>query len=320
MDFFERAGRMAIGSRLRLLTDAITQNAVRIYDMYGVKIRPKWFPVVFSLTGSAPKTITAIAKEIGHTHPSVSNIVKEMKRLGLLEEFPDKTDKRRNAVALSAKGLRLSRKLEIQCRDVETAVENISRETHHDLWQAIEEWEYALARQSLYARVKEIRYERERQAIEIVPYAPEYRSVFRELNEKWITSHWEMEANDYKVLDHPEEYILAQGGYIFVALYERKPVGVCALMKMNHPKYNYELAKYAVSPQVQGLGIGTLLGKTAIAKAEESGAAAVFLESNRLLKPAIHLYRKLGFHEIADPRPMYARGDIQMELILKPVK
>ena len=31
-----------------------------------------------------------------------------------------------------------------------------------------------------------------------------------------------------------------------------EPVGVCALCKMDHPLYDYELAKLAVSPEVQG--------------------------------------------------------------------
>ena len=40
-------------------------------------------------------------------------------------------------------------------------------------------------------------------------------------------------------------------------------------------------------------------------------------ESNTLLKPAIHTYKKLGFRELAEYHPAYARGDIQMELTLE---
>ena len=46
MDFFDRTGKMAIGSRLRMLTDRITNDAAEIYRLYGVDIRPKWFPVL----------------------------------------------------------------------------------------------------------------------------------------------------------------------------------------------------------------------------------------------------------------------------------
>ena len=37
------------------------------------------------------------------------------------------------------------------CKDVEVAVEDISKETRHDLWRAIGEWEDRLAEKSLAA-------------------------------------------------------------------------------------------------------------------------------------------------------------------------
>jgi transcriptional regulator len=35
-----------------------------------------------------------------------------------------------------------------------------------------------------------------------------------------------------------------------------------------------------------------------------------------LLKPAIHIYRKIGFKELSEYHPAYERGDIQMELTI----
>lgn len=48
MNFFEKTGKMAIGSRLRMLTDKITVDATSIYKMYGINLNPKWFPVFLS--------------------------------------------------------------------------------------------------------------------------------------------------------------------------------------------------------------------------------------------------------------------------------
>ncbi len=45
MDFFNQTGRMAIGSRLRMLSDKITEDASQIYKLYGVDLKAKWFPV-----------------------------------------------------------------------------------------------------------------------------------------------------------------------------------------------------------------------------------------------------------------------------------
>lgn len=315
MEFFDKLGIMAIGSRLRMLTDIITEDASQIYQLYGMDFKAKWFPVFFLLSDGNPRTITGIAEEIGHSHPSVSTIIREMSAKGLVQESKDKADGRRNMVKLSKKGQEAVAPMHVTLDDVGTAVEAISKEAKHNLWKAIEEWEYLLAEKPLLQRVKEEKRVRESQNITIVPYASCYQPIFRGLNEEWITAHWKMEDADYKALDHPQEYILDKGGYIFVALYKNEPVGVCALYKMDDPVYDYELAKYAVSPKAQGKGIGVLLCKTAINKARELGAKAIFLESNTILKPAIRIYRRLGFKELAEYHTAYERGDIQMELI-----
>lgn len=317
MDFFNQTGKMAIGSRLRMLTDKITMDAASIYEMFGVDLKPKWFPVFFVLSQGEAKTITSIAKEIGHSHPSVSNIIKEMVAKGLVKETKDQSDGRRNVVALSAKGKKMSDSFTVQCVDVAAAIEQITRQTKNDLWKAIEEWENLLSDKSLLQRVKEEKRVRESKDVKIVAYEPCYQIAFRSLNEEWITAHWNMEEADYKALDHPQEYILDKGGHIFIALYKGEPVGTCALYKMEDPLYDYELAKLAVSPKVQGKGIGVILCETVINKAIEFGAKRLFLESNTILKPAIHLYRKLGFKELAELHPAYERGDIQMELIVE---
>lgn len=317
MEFFNRTGKLAIGSRLRMLTDKITVDAALIYKMFGVDLKPKWFPVFFVLANGEAMTITSIAKEIGHSHPSVSNIIKEMVAKGLVKETKDKSDGRRNVVMLSAKGKKISESFTEQCVDVTAAIERIIRQTRNDLWEAIEEWENLLSEKSLLQRVKEEKKARNAKDIKIVPYEPCYQSAFKTLTEEWINAHWQMEEVDKKTVEHPQEYIIDRGGAIFVALYKEQPVGVCALYKLNGSTYDYELAKLAVSPEVQGKGLGEQLCETVINKAIEQGGKKIFLESNTLLKPAIHLYRKLGFKELAEYHPAYARGNIQMELIVK---
>ncbi len=102
-----------------------------------------------------------------------------------------------------------------------------------------------------------------------------------------------------------------------MALYEGQPVGVCALIKMDDPEYGYELAKMAVSPAARGKNIGWLLGNAIIEKARSLGVTKLYLESNTMLKPAISLYHKLGFHKVVGHPTPYERCNIQMELVLK---
>jgi len=319
MKLFERTGKMALGSRLRLLTAKVTEDASKIYDLYNVEFSPKWFPVFFILSKDGEKTITEIATEIGHSQPSVTKIIKEMTVADLVQENLKSADKRRNVVALTEKGKFLSEEMAPQWQDVDQAVESIMNEATHNLWEAIEEWEFLLAQKSLFKRVEEQKKQRESKDVEIVEYDSKYQSVFKSLNEEWISTYFEMEQADYKALDNPKEYILDKGGKIFVALYKNEPLGVCALIKMNDSDYDFELAKMAVSPKAQGKNIGFLLGDFAIKTAKNLGAKKIYLESNTILKPAINLYHKLGFQKIVGLPTPYKRCNIQMELNLNKI-
>jgi len=317
MDFFEQTGKVAIGSRLRMLTDKVTEDAANIYQLYNIDMQPKWFPVFYSLSQGEEKTITELAKTIGHSHPSVSKIIGEMLKKGYVKESKDTADGRRNVISLTDAGQEVAYKIKDQLIDVDAAIEELSAQTQNKLWEAIGEWEFLLEQKTLLRRVMEKKKERDSAKVEIVAYKPEYQEVFRALNVEWISTYFEMEESDYNALDNPKSYILDQGGHILVALYEGEPLGVCALIKMNDEEYDFELAKMAVSPKAQGKNIGFLLASAIVEKARSLGAAKIYLESNTILKPAINLYHKLGFKKVAGKPTPYTRCNIQMELVIK---
>lgn len=114
------------------------------------------------------------------------------------------------------------------------------------------------------------------------------------------------------MLDQPQEYILGPGGCILLAESGGQVVEACALIKLNGEP-GYELAKMAVSPVVQGRG----LGKAAVQRARELGATRLYLESNAGLTPAVSLYHKPGFRPVAIlPASPYARAKVFMEMYL----
>lgn len=316
MDFYDSIGKMAIGSRLRRLSELLTEEAKQVYNMYDTDMQPKWFPVLYVLSTGEEKTITEIAQQIGHSHPSVSYIVKEMTRHGYVKgvKGKGKKDSRKNFVALSEAGRAIFLKMSEQLADVGSAVNTLMQETQYDLWKAIAEWEFLLEQKSLLRRVQDEKKQRESHDVQIVDYTPKYKTVFKKLNEEWITTYFKMEREDLKALNHPQEYVLDKGGQIIFALYKGQPVGTCAMIKMKDG--GYELAKMAVSPTMRGKNIGWLLGQAAIEKARAVGAPRLYLESNTILKPAISLYHKLGFQKVTGAPSPYERANIQMELKL----
>jgi N-acetylglutamate synthase-like GNAT family acetyltransferase len=81
----------------------------------------------------------------------------------------------------------------------------------------------------------------------------------------------------------------------------------------------YELSKMAVSPKVQGRGIGRRLLQHAISEARTLGAASLFLGSNNKLREAVHLYEAVGFRHVppeALPPLAYSRANVFMEMAL----
>lgn len=312
MSVYEDIGKLALGSRLRHLSDRLTEDAAKVYDLYDVPIDPRWFPVFWMLSQQPEASITEIAKAIEQSHPSVSQIVKSMKKAGLVVTAKSSKDARVNVVRLSDKGKGAIPQFELQCTDVEQVVEDLLSEAQYDLWKAIGEVDFLLENKSLLARIQSVRKNRVRQNIEIIDYMPKYQPEFKQLNCAWIEKYFTLEETDRQSLDCPEEKILQPGGYIYLAKSAGEIVGTCALIKMDET--TYELAKMAVLESARGLGIGRALGQAAVNKARDLGATKVFLESNTGLKPAIGLYQKLGFHKVIGHPSPYERCNIQMEL------
>jgi len=314
MNFYALTGKMALGSRLRRLADSFTNEALKVYQSYGVDIDPKFFPVFYMLSHNQESSISEIARDIGHSHPSVSKTVKEMTKKGLTITSKGKNDSRINVVKLSAKGVALIPMLNEQCIDVQETVEQLIKEADIDLWRAIEQIEILLEQKSFFNRVRQVRSTREKEFVEVISYSDQYKATYIELNKTWITKHWQLEEADIHALEYPKEYILDKGGLIFLAKYKNEVVGSCALLKMDDNRY--ELAKMAVSEKAKGKGIGLLLGKKVIAQAKLLNANKVYLESNTKLVPAINLYKKLGFKQVSGISSPYERCNIQMELTL----
>ncbi|QKG56618.1 MarR family transcriptional regulator [Hymenobacter sp. BRD128] len=315
MDFIQQLGPVALGSRLRRLSEQLTGEAASIYAQYGLDFQPRWYPVFYLVAHQPGISSNEIAGQIGHTHASVSQIIKELVRHELLTMTTDPLDQRRRLLALAPRGQALLPQLQTQTEDVRRSMQALLAEANVDLWQALEIFEQQLQRQSLRHRVAATRRQREAGLVRIRNFEPADQPAFRQLNVEWISHYFTLEPADLKALDQPEAYILKPGGSILLAELNGTVVGTCALIRMSDG--GYELAKMAVAPAAQGQQIGYLLGQAAIERARALGASRVYLESNSALTPALNLYRKLGFQPLAQAVPSpYARADVQMELLL----
>jgi len=116
--------------------------------LYDIAFDPKWFPA-FVLLQRKKELHYRDAQIIGHSHPSVSQIVKEMTNIGLTTTAKSVSDARVNVVKLSDRGQQPYN--QNQCIDVTQAAEELVEEMQYDLWKAIEEMEFCLKKRLLYS-------------------------------------------------------------------------------------------------------------------------------------------------------------------------
>ena len=139
-----------------------------------------------------------------------------------------------------------------------------------------------------------------------------HHKAYKALNVQWISDLFTVEKSDEEVLDHPENITL-NGGYIFMAEYDGKAVGTCSLVRSSDEEYDFEVAKFAVDSSIRGKGIGKKLMEACIEKAHKEKGQRIYLETNHLLKAAIHLYECYGFKRIPLKHAGHERTDILME-------
>ncbi len=154
-------------------------------------------------------------------------------------------------------------------------------------------------------------------ALQLREFKPGDEAAFCQLNEAWINKYFQLEEKDRQTLRQPDKYILSQGGHIFMAERAGRAVGCCALIPMSDG--GCELSKMGVAEAERGRGIGRRLLEYVVAEARRLGINRLYLETNKKLENAIHLYESIGFNhvppECVTPSP-YQRADVFMEMLL----
>ncbi|MFH1142994.1 MAG: helix-turn-helix domain-containing GNAT family N-acetyltransferase, partial [Candidatus Eisenbacteria bacterium] len=296
---------------------SLMKDAAQLYADMGVPFQPHWFPIFQALKRRSPLAPGEIARQLGLTHPAISQAAAQMLHAGLIRPSRDRHDSRRRLLTISLKGRRTLERLEPIWEEVRRAAGELLEEADVDLLRDLTRVEQALSRSSVMARVRR-RCGMPQRELRIVDYRPAYKKRFRALNEEWLSTYFTIEEHDARVLNDPNRIILRRGGAILFAQLNGGIVGTCALLK--HPGGMVELSKMAVEPQARGRGIGTALALAAIDKARAMGTDRLFLRTSPRLKEALRLYRRLGFRKLRTdplPCPLYHRCSLTMTLDLR---
>ncbi len=148
----------------------------------------------------------------------------------------------------------------------------------------------------------------------IVDYDKKYLKDFQQLNLEWLEKFNLVESHDLEILDHPQENVIDNGGFLWLLKEDDTIVGSAGIFKINDKEY--ELIKMSVAPEHRGKKFGNMLLEKCISKAKELNASKLILFSNSNLKTAIRLYEKFGFKHVEATDAPFKTADVKMELNL----
>lgn len=311
MEFVNELGLLALGSRMRVLSDRLYAIADEVYRRGGIAVQGRWFPFLRLLHDRGPRTVGEIAEAIGQTHSAVSQLADRLVRDGWLVVNSDAADKRLRRLDLTAKSRAALRDARPAWRAIEEVLESRCRDAGIDVLGTLSGFAQVLE-SPIEDEMAERTLEIQREAVHVISFRPELREHFHRLNAAWLRKYFYVEEIDDRVLSNPEQEILAAGGQIFFALLGQSVVGTCALMQESDD--SCELTKMAVDERYQGLGIGRRLIEAAIEEFTRRRGKTLFLETNSKLAPAIRLYESVGFEHQSTLRPdsHYQRADVYM--------
>ena len=313
MDYVRELGLLALGSRLRRISDRIMASGQQIYSLSEMDFEPGWFPLYNYLASEGAQTVSESARALGLTHAAVSQTAKAMAKRGITSSHKDSEDERRRLIELSDQGRELLPGLQDIWQDIERSVQDAVDYGGMDILAALEGLEQALTIQSLSERAAEHRAIRMMGKVEILDFKPEYREYFKDLNVEWLEKYFVVEPIDRDVLWNPES-IIDEGGAILFARVNQKIVGTCAIKKYGD---EWELTKMAVTEEFQGLKIGKKLMLATLDRARAMNLRKLMLITNSSLTTAVTMYRKMGFRVTSSGQhPKYQRGDLSMEITL----
>lgn len=294
-DFLDELAEVALGSRLKRLSERLGADGAQVYKTLGHDVQPKWFTLLVLLHRKQMVNVMDAARLLGLTQPAISQFAKELIKQQLVITAPDATDSRRKNLSLSADGQQLVERLQPMWDAVELASKQLCSEAGTTFYQAIREFEQALERRTLLQRTMAILDNPGiNPEIEVVEFQPQLAAYFDTINREWITDMFALEDTDQHMLANPQTVIIDNGGKIYFAKHPTLGIiGTCALLKKGPDCF--ELTKMGVTKQSRGLKVGETLLAHVISQANQMAVNELFLLTNHQCESAIHLYKKLGF-------------------------
>src|SRR5919198_1186356 len=155
-DIISKLGPLAIGARMRRLTDMFARDVAVIYKEHHLDFEAKYFVLFYLIAdrGEEGVGIMEIADELSLTHPAIIHLAKELEKKGYIQSVKSSTDGRKRLLRISKKGKAALPEFKKVWDKIEKLNMQLMQEQENNLLKALEEMEALLEEKSYYKRFK----------------------------------------------------------------------------------------------------------------------------------------------------------------------
>lgn len=327
-DILAELGPLALGSRLKRLTERLQADALAVHKAFGYPTQPSHFPLLAALERYGPLYVNEAADVLGVAQPGITRMTTALTKLGLIEMKACDADLRAKCITLTTEGAAMVADMRTRMWPVvEGAARHLIAQSGTDILEAISGLEDAIAQTSHHDRIMA---EAKRQGarvtapnfrtnpmreFELVPYRDDLAQDFYDINAPWVEEMFTLEPKDKEQLGDPKTHIIDKGGKIFFV--KDRELGLVGAAALNpHEPGRFELTKMGVKKAARGRKAGEFLLDAMIAEAKAMGVKDLFLLTNSKCEAAIHLYQKAGFRHdaevLAEKGAIFCRCNVAM--------
>ena len=145
-------GKALLGKRAEDLSNLIEEQSQPIFDSLGIIVQIKSCSTLLSLFELQQASVTDLARQLDQSHQLVKQKLPKLLKLGVIQQSPDKEDKRRTLYSLTPKGEAQSQKIKEYLKQSEKLVDSISKDIGVDIFDAIDNAIKAMKERSLLDR------------------------------------------------------------------------------------------------------------------------------------------------------------------------
>lgn len=151
-DFLDELEELALGSRIKRLSERMLAQAAEVYKAFDLDFQPKWFTLLALIHHKEQVSINDAAERLGLSQPAISQFSRQLIKEGLITRQTCPQDSRRKLLTLTEQGHEQVEKMLPMWRAVKAAAAEICTQFDNDFYQSLKKCEAALNEKSLLQR------------------------------------------------------------------------------------------------------------------------------------------------------------------------